>query len=144
MDKIDYSKDYVCGYTGLPCIACNPGACEHRRKTTRDSSSITTEKTTKIKFQMAWYYECPTCNKIIHTCDNKTAPNYCPYCGQKVHYDTMYKRNYDKIRLMDIEKMAKWLSCVADCSVCAGEGCAKCDFDCDGGIKKWLEQEVEE
>lgn len=27
---MDYSN-YVCCWTGLQCIACNPGACEFRR-----------------------------------------------------------------------------------------------------------------
>lgn len=33
-------KDSVCGTTGLKCVRCNPGACDHRRESNDNGRAV--------------------------------------------------------------------------------------------------------
>lgn len=62
------------------------------------------------------------------------------------------KTNFDKIKAMSSEDFAEFLENISDCCACDTDD-GKCPRDCPllnvaecskGGIKKWLESEVED
>ena len=58
--------------------------------------------------------------------------------------------NYERIKAMSIEEMAKFLPIIGDyCEVCLFKNSSLCtettsDMDCTRTIKHWLESEVED
>lgn len=51
--------------------------------------------------------------------------------------------NYEKIKAMSVEEMAEFIHGLFGWEGSCGF-CKTCDNDCIGGMKKWLESEVEE
>ena len=51
--------------------------------------------------------------------------------------------NFEKIKALDIDEMAKWLSANI-CDYCAYQQVNCDDIECKVGIKQWLESEVRE
>lgn len=54
--------------------------------------------------------------------------------------------NFEKIKAMDIDEFAQWVSSITDCSFCPMRHPTdvKCYEGCPDGIKQWLESEVRE
>jgi hypothetical protein len=50
--------------------------------------------------------------------------------------------NYEKIKAMSVEEIAKWLNAKSNCSTCANENCNGMG-DCEQGHLLWLQQEVD-
>lgn len=52
--------------------------------------------------------------------------------------------NFEKIKQMDLEQMANFLSCISDnsCNYCTLFGNDYCGYNCHNGVKSWLETDV--
>lgn len=51
-------------------------------------------------------------------------------------------KNYDRIKAMSVEEIAKWLNAKSNCSTCANENCNGMG-DCEQGHLLWLQQEAD-
>ena len=88
--------------------------------------------------------DCYTCKRLNEdaVCDMGGNPSFlkenCRYYEPKRRKPT----NFDRIKAMSVEEIAKWLNAKSNCSTCANENCNGMG-DCEQGHLLWLQQEAD-
>lgn len=87
--------------------------------------------------------DCPNYKECVKTKDLRTARRH---CSLALRPSDTKKTNFDRIKEMTVDEMAKFIpawSYTGGCK-CSGKSYVDCNDDCENCVKEWLESEVNE